>query len=209
MINYGFRLIDRIEAQELGFPEGSGSFSELYLNMVDEVKKNKKLENDYGDALKMNAFEKRISFLNRYFIYKKIGNVNVENVQLDLDGYIDTTDIKETKNAIQIATEEVKILKPKIKKLNTKLLLTPATEAIDEEETVQTSPPVGLPEPPIEEFIPEPPIEEFIPEPGVEEFIPEPQTTIINKKPRKQRVVKDPNDETVPKNKTRKQRVVT
>lgn len=203
MINYGFRLIDRIEAQELGFPEGSGLFSELYLNMVDEVKKNKRLENEYGDALKMNAFEKRISFLNRYFIYKKIGNINVENVQLDLDGYIDTTDIKETKQAIQIAKEEVTKLKPKIKKLNTKLLLTPATEAIDEEELIQSQQPVVLPEPPIEEFIPA--AEEFIPQ--AESLIPE--ATIINKKPRKQRVVKNPNDETLPKNKTRKQRIVT
>jgi hypothetical protein len=140
MISYGFKLIDRTEAQELGFPEGSGSFSELYLNMVDEVKTNTKLGHDYGDALKMNAFEKRISFLNRYFIYKKVANVNVENVQLDLEDYVSPENNIESAHAIKIAEQEVKIIKPKIKKLSTKLVLTPATEAYDDEADQEVKP---------------------------------------------------------------------
>jgi hypothetical protein len=133
MISYGFKLINRTEANEIGFTEGSGSFSDLYLNMIDDVKKNKFLVNDLGDALKMNAFEKRISFLNRYFIYKKVANVNVQNIHLDLEDYTNPINVKETKHSINVAKQEIKLLKPKIKKLHTKLVLSPATEALAEE----------------------------------------------------------------------------
>jgi dTDP-4-amino-4,6-dideoxygalactose transaminase len=38
---YGFKVIDRDEAKELGLPEGSGLFSELFMNMIEEIIKNK------------------------------------------------------------------------------------------------------------------------------------------------------------------------
>lgn len=137
MENYGFKLIDREEAQNLGLPEGSGLFSELFLNMLDEISKNKYKANDYGDAPNMTASEKKISFLNRYFVFKKFRNVDTQKVELDLSDYdVDNVNLnaKETKKAVEVAKKEINRLKPKIRQLNKKLLLVPATEAVDEEE---------------------------------------------------------------------------
>jgi hypothetical protein len=86
----------------------------------------------------MTAFEKKISFLNRYFVYKKIREVNTEKVELELGEYQESGVIRntrETKHAISVAEEEVQIRKeqkPKVRKLSKKLLLVPATEAIDD-----------------------------------------------------------------------------
>jgi len=135
---YGFTVIDRIEAQELGLPEGSGLFSELFNNMLEEIKKNKYKEKEFENAANMSAFEKKISFLNRYFVYKKIREVNTEKVELELGEYQESDVIRhrsETKQAISVAEEEEvvkKARKPTIRKLSKKLLLVPATEASDE-----------------------------------------------------------------------------
>jgi hypothetical protein len=135
---YGFTVIDRIEAQELGLPEGSGLFGELFNNMLEEIKKNKYKEKEFENAANMSAFEKKISFLNRYFVYKKIREVNTEKVELELGEYQESDVIRnrsETKEAISVAEEEVEVKKarkPTIRKLSKKLLLVPATEASDE-----------------------------------------------------------------------------
>jgi len=136
MEDYGFKLVDRTEAQTLGFQEGSGLFSELYSEMESELKKNPYKKKDFGEAFTMNANEKKISFLNRYFIYKKIRNINAEKVQIDMEEYNSTVSInvsneirkidkKETKHAIEVAEKEKKELneKPKIKKINKKIVL--------------------------------------------------------------------------------------
>ena len=44
--------------------------------MVDEIKKDGRKEKDYGNAMQMTAGERTISFLNRYFVYKKVRNVD-------------------------------------------------------------------------------------------------------------------------------------
>ena len=132
MEDYGFQLIEREEAKELGFPQGSGLFNELFLNMLEGIKRNDKKRKDYGTAMNMSAFEKKISFLNRYFIFKKKRDVNTQKVQLELGEYTEEKNSKETKHSIEIAEEEVKRLKPKIMKLNKKLLLVPATEITEE-----------------------------------------------------------------------------
>ena len=133
---YGFKVIDRVEAQSLGLPEGSGLFGELFNNMLEEIKKNKYKEKEFENAANMSAFEKKISFLNRYFVYKKIREVNTEKVELELGEYEESGVIRntrETRDAISVAEKEVsKEKKPKIRKLTKKLLLVPATEAVDE-----------------------------------------------------------------------------
>lgn len=133
--NYGFKLVNREEANDLGLPDGSGLFSELFANMLEEISKNKFKAKDYGDAPNMSSFEKKISFLNRYFVYKKYKEVNVSKVVLELGEYSETENIrnvKESKEAVDVAVEENKSLKPKIRKLSKKLMLVQATEAIDE-----------------------------------------------------------------------------
>ena len=124
--NYGFKLIDREEANSIGLPEGSGLFSELFVNMTEEVKKNKNREKDYGNALNMTEYEKKISFLNRYFVYKKIRNVNTEKIQMEFGDYNPSeieNDINESLNAVKIAKQTEKIIKPKIRKINKKLII--------------------------------------------------------------------------------------
>jgi hypothetical protein len=135
MESYGFKLISREEANEMGLPSGSGLFSELFINMLDEIKKNKFKETLYGDAPKMTSLEKKISFLNRYFVYKKIREVNIDKLHLELGEYeeaITAREKLETKEFITVAKEEVKILKPKVRRLSKKIALIPATEAVDE-----------------------------------------------------------------------------
>jgi len=141
MSAYGFEIISREEAKDLGLPEGSGLFSELFLNMLDEISKNKFKAKDYDQAPFMTAPERKISFLNRYFVYKKIRTVNTENVELELGEYQETAILRnaeDTKHAQNVAKEEVKKLKPKVRKLSKKLLLVAATEANDDpSETVK------------------------------------------------------------------------
>jgi hypothetical protein len=134
--NYGFKLIDREEALSLGLPDGSGLFSELFMNMMEEVKKNKNKSKDYGEAINMSEYEKKISFLNRYFVYKKIRNVNTEKVHLEFSDY-NISEIKqnneETKIAVSVSknTEKEIKKKQKIRKLTRKLILDPSTEALE------------------------------------------------------------------------------
>jgi hypothetical protein len=135
MTAYGFEILSREEANDFGLPEGSGLFSELFLNMLYEISKNKFKAKDYEQASNMTSPEKKISFLNRYFVYKKIRTVNIETIELELGEYQETAvirDAQETKHAQKVAIEEVAKLKPNIRKLSKKLLLVAATEAVDE-----------------------------------------------------------------------------
>lgn len=145
MSAYGFELINREEALEFGLPDGSGLFSEMFLNMLDEISKNKFAAKNYEKAPYMTTIEKKISFLNRYFIYKKIRNVNVDNVELELGEYRETITERinkmETIEAEEIARETIKETKPKVRKLSKKLLLVAATEAIDEPQVIETTKP--------------------------------------------------------------------
>jgi hypothetical protein len=141
MTAYGFELISREEAQDMGLPDGSGLFSELFVYMLSEIDKNKFKAKDYEQAPFMSIPEKDISFLNRYFIYKKIRTVNTENVELELGEYEETTgarNAEDTKAAQSVAIEEEEKIKPKVRKLTKKLLLINATEAIDEVQPAPT-----------------------------------------------------------------------
>jgi hypothetical protein len=131
---YGFKIISREEANEMGLPEGTGLFSELFINMLDEIKRNKFKATLFGEAPNMTAIEKEISFLNRYFIYKKIRDVNVEKIQLELGEYEEAVmerEKEDTKKAVVVAKDEETKVRPKVRKLSKKLLLVAATEAVE------------------------------------------------------------------------------
>ena len=142
---YGFKLVDRDEAQNLGLPEATGLFSELFMTMIEEIKRNKYKENDLGNATKMSEFEKKISFLNRYFVYKKIRHVNEEKIEIELGEYQDDERVMNqaiSKSEVDVEKESKpsskKSVVSKIRKLNTKLVLIPATEALEEKEVKET-----------------------------------------------------------------------
>ena len=126
MDKYGFSLITRDEARNMGLPEGSGMFQELYNEMKQEIKKNPKKEKDYKDAVNMKSYEKDISFLNRFFVYKKVSTRNAEKLTKSLLEQL-PDEIEFEKVGTMLARESVKeaeeILKPKAKKLNQKIKL--------------------------------------------------------------------------------------
>jgi hypothetical protein len=98
----------------------------------------------------MTAIEKKISFLNRYFVYKKIRVVNTNAIELELGEYNETAalrDIKETKHAVKIAEEVEKKFETKVRKLSKKMLLVPATEAMNEQEQTNKPEPESVVQP--------------------------------------------------------------
>jgi hypothetical protein len=80
MEDYGFALVPQEEARKMGLPNASGLFGELFDSMVQEVSRDKRKEVDYGTALALTPEEKRISFMNRYFVFRKMRNVNAEKI---------------------------------------------------------------------------------------------------------------------------------
>jgi hypothetical protein len=78
LTKYGFKMLTSNESKNIGFKTSSGLFKDLFTNLEHETTIN--IKNTYGQSLKMTNNEKTISFLNRYFIYKKIRNVNDETI---------------------------------------------------------------------------------------------------------------------------------
>ena len=69
LVFYGFSLITKEEANDIGLPGSSEMFKDIYLQMM---------ENREGRP--MNENEKKISFLNRYFVFRKNVSVNAREV---------------------------------------------------------------------------------------------------------------------------------
>ena len=80
MENYGFTLISKTEAQHMNLPDSTGLFSDLFAFMENELRMNPSHRTDYGKAIYMSQEEKMISFMNRYFIFRKISNVNTDKI---------------------------------------------------------------------------------------------------------------------------------
>jgi hypothetical protein len=86
MKSYGFELIRREDAIKLGIPNSSGLFSELFTVMETDIQQDPKQKSKYGSAPFMTPKEKQISFYNRYFVFKKISSVDVEDVYQSVTG---------------------------------------------------------------------------------------------------------------------------
>jgi hypothetical protein len=71
MENYGFVILPTGEANALGLPNGTGLFEELFDSMTSDVVRDKRKVADYGQAGGMSVEEKRISYMNRYFVFRK------------------------------------------------------------------------------------------------------------------------------------------
>ncbi len=139
---YGFVPVTKEEATDMRLPGGSGLFGELFINMMEEIKRNPFKSTMYKDAAKMTANEKKISFLNRYFVYKKVREVNIDNLQIELGEYNDSIsqrEKQESEKAVEIAKDEIvkEAKKTKVKKLDRKIELVPATEALEEAKVLE------------------------------------------------------------------------
>ena len=80
MENYGFTLLSEEEVVSTGLPNSTGMFEELFNAMEIEINMNKKLSSNFKNATTMTSNEKFVSFLNRYFIFRKRRNVDAEKI---------------------------------------------------------------------------------------------------------------------------------
>ena len=84
MEDYGFIIIDDQESNSIGFNSGFGSFSDIYRDVELKIKENPRYRKDIGTTLNMSINEKKISFFNKYFIFKKIRIVNPDEISKNL-----------------------------------------------------------------------------------------------------------------------------
>jgi hypothetical protein len=78
--SYGFVLLSQDESHGMGLPSSSGGFDQLYNKMIDDLKSKRINYSDIGRSDKLSVEEKEVSFLNKYFVFKKIRDVNAEDV---------------------------------------------------------------------------------------------------------------------------------
>jgi hypothetical protein len=145
MSDYGFTLVDNNEARNMQLPSGSGLFNQLFDYMTEEVKRDPRRRVDYGTSHLMTADEKQISFLNRYFVFKKTTNVNSEkisNILLKRDFVLPLS--KEMQNIMSEETEKEvetsKIKKPKGKRV----IITTAAKVLTITDNKIVEPPVPV-----------------------------------------------------------------
>lgn len=80
MDNYGFVILSKDEANQHGIPNGTGLFEQLFKGMKKDIQMNPQNKRQYGTAMHMSSAEQSISFLNRYFIFKKVRTVNTAKI---------------------------------------------------------------------------------------------------------------------------------
>ena len=88
---YGFSLVTPEEARKLGMPNATGLFSELFTYMERQLAEKQIRAPDIGSALTMTSKEKRVSFYNRYFIFKKQKHVEANQILQVMLGNAATT----------------------------------------------------------------------------------------------------------------------
>jgi hypothetical protein len=121
--NYGFMLVERDELDEIGLPNSVGNFEQLYYQMKSDLQTNKIRRGDIGTASQMNHYEKEISYLNKYFIFKKVRDVNAETVS---KGLINASPQhgEDSKQMVSVPDTDL----PKIKKKKNKIKIQPPKE---------------------------------------------------------------------------------
>jgi hypothetical protein len=104
MEKYGFLLIDRNDCKRFKIDKPTNTFRNLYNEFMSEIDDKlhrrmfKDVEKDYGKAYLMRNEEKDISFLNRYFIFKKISTRDVAQLT---EALISGISYEEEKNVLE------------------------------------------------------------------------------------------------------------
>ena len=143
--NYGFVPISKDEAREMNMPNSIGNFSEMFSKMEDDIRSGFIRRGNIKDALKMKAYEKKISFLNNYFIFKKVRDVNAREIAAALIGSQREADEPELPEIDEGKQALKKIERPKARKIKKKMKLftisKPEEESSDkQEESKQKNP---------------------------------------------------------------------
>ena len=71
--------------------------------MQSDIKSRKLDQNSVGDAFKMTREERDISFLNNYFIYKKVRNVDISDIKNALIKSSEAEQVESVKQSLQAA----------------------------------------------------------------------------------------------------------
>ena len=82
--NYGFIPLTAPEAKAINLTSGIGDFEQLFKLMQTNIKSGQLDKETVGTAYKMTREEKDISFLNNYFIFKKVRNVDIQDIKIGL-----------------------------------------------------------------------------------------------------------------------------
>ena len=94
--------------------------------MEREIERNPSKSEEYGTAMKMTSGERRISFLNRYMIFKKVRNVDAQSVAI---GLLNTSireeeeEKKESEKVSAVVNATIKERKVKSRKIKEKIKL--------------------------------------------------------------------------------------
>ena len=128
---YGFEPVKQSECKQLNLPrsESNGMFSTLF----DAMMRNSRSEVECSDAINMTDAERFVSFLNMYFVFKKVRQVNAETVANSfIQGVVEVEEIQPPEEV-----EEVAI----VKQLHSKIILkqAPSSEEVEMGEVKQIS----------------------------------------------------------------------
>lgn len=140
--NYGFVKLTSDELKELGLNNSVGSFEELYNDIQEKSNTDLSLKNSLGNTFKMTKEEKQISFLNNYFVYKKIRNITdfkkltELDIQSDdqlsqLDSQLEKIDLK---NKVTESSSQKKTAEELSKEIDLKIKLAKEKKAARERE---------------------------------------------------------------------------
>jgi mRNA (guanine-N7-)-methyltransferase len=80
MDDYGFVPVPKTEAIKMGLPNGIGSFETMFIDMENEINRYGNVADEYGTARNMSEDEKFISFLNIFFVFRKVRVVDTSKI---------------------------------------------------------------------------------------------------------------------------------
>ena len=119
---YGFSPIDADECKQFGIFTGIDSFQRLFNKMGNDIENKEMSKKRIGDSLNLSDNEKKISFLNNYFIFKKTRNVDAANVfKIQMEKANNTID--KNKERIQKMKNNKMVIKRSVVKLKRKIRL--------------------------------------------------------------------------------------
>ena len=137
--DYGFVLMTKEEAIQNGMPNSTGLFGELYSHMENDVNMKYNINAEYKNSLNMTPEEKQISFLNRYFMFKKVRNVDVAKINEIMNVQSKTTIDDTDNNSTDSIIEDKPVQKINIKKTKKKVILKPFEEPTKDNDITTTA----------------------------------------------------------------------
>ena len=99
-----------VDAKKIGLPSGIGNVRELYTSLEEDVTRNKNLKKDIKKSLEMTDNEKYISFLNKYFVFKKIRNVDAKSVKIETEEDLQEEKEKEPKKNDKKVKKKIRLV---------------------------------------------------------------------------------------------------